>query len=396
MTQHRYVAGNEGLVASAAPLRRGRSQNNAYANGKPLPSVAETMAGAAPTHQLAGSGNPLGGGSYETFGGEEEEDDGGLYFNELRDGDSSVSDDPESFDRGLGPRAGNYGVAGQPADVLAGVPPGGPVGGLRGGGAGEEEAKGSKERWKGQAVDFSEESAATLGDSYYEGFGRSEVEEDSEEMKRRGGQGYRPFFAGVRENDGYDMAEHMMGGDGGRGGDATESAIRALEESDGDSDTSFLDDDPPPRGVLDGRRGGAGGRGGGMGRSGEDSGEFARVGMLRKDGPLSAKGKEDVQRIGGPGMRAGGALSTGVKVVSDDDNDDDSSFTSSDNDVRTNDYTGFDTASTSSSVFAGKRFCFILVLPPPSKKISPLVSVKWTTRMVFRVFPHLRYTHIYI
>lgn len=351
MTQHRYVAGNEGLVASAAPLRRGRSQNNAYANGKPLPSVAETMAGAAPTHQRAGSGNPLGGGSYETFGGEEEEDDGGLSFNELRDGDSSVSDDPESFDRGLGPRTGNYGVAGQPADV--------PAGGPRGGGTGEEEAKG-EERWKGQAVDFSEEAAGTLGDSYYEGFGRSEVEEDSEEMKRRGGQGYRPFFAGVHQNDGYDMAEHMMGGDGGGGGDATESAIKALEESDGDSDTSLLDDDPPPRGVLDGRRGGAGGRGGGTGRSGENSGEFARVGMLRKDGPLSAKGKEDVRRIG-----EAGALSTapGVEVVSDDD----SSFTSSDNDVRRDDYTGFDTASASSSVFAGKRFVSSWFWPPPRK-----------------------------
>lgn len=52
--------------------------------------------------------------------------------------------------------------------------------------------------WKREAMECGIEFVVS-GDKYYEGFKRADVEEDEEEMKLRGGMGYRPF--GDAENE---------------------------------------------------------------------------------------------------------------------------------------------------------------------------------------------------
>lgn len=71
------------------------------------------------------------------------------------------------------------------------------------------------EEWKRKAMECGIEFVES-GDKYYEGFRRSELEDDEEELKIRGGVGYRPFVPGTTpreedyadpddiENDGYD------------------------------------------------------------------------------------------------------------------------------------------------------------------------------------------------
>lgn len=344
VTQHRYVAGTEGLVPSEAPLRRGRSKGNAYANAKPLPSVAETAGGRSP-HAGAGgvsSSSPIGVGTYEIFDGEVDE---GISLRDLGDdGNSSLSDGYDGGD-GFGSRTGSFGAADQPVGGDAGRPTGGdagqPAGGEAGGGGGGAKRD---EPWNGKVVEFGGDLEAS-GDLYYEGFRRAEVEEDGEEMKRRGGEGYRPFFASITMDDGYNMADERMGGGVGCDG---ESARRALEESEEDTEGSDADlDSLPPRDILEGKRGKA--ESSGSGRPGQGTQEFARAGMLRRDSAMTTKGEESVQRLGS--AAAGGAGSGGITIVSDEEN----STTSSDGDAAEDNYTGFDTESANSSAFAGKR-----------------------------------------
>lgn len=178
-------------------------------------------------------------------------------------------------------------------------------------------------------------------DKYFEGFEKAEVEEDEEELKVRGGIGYRQFYE-ADPADGYDAADL----DGG-GGD------------DGDGDGGSLDDlgitvavappPPPPNGAVTRSASGLGigadrvrGRGGAAaGDAGagapavpvpvpEEERRFDRREMLRKE---STRGREAVAR-------------------ERDGSDDSSSEASGLGEEAVNDYTGFDTASESSSMFS--------------------------------------------
>lgn len=307
--QHnRYVAGSpenitppsSGVASPPPPPAR-----SAYSTGDPaaLTAVSETAA-AAPE------------GAYEAFGS----------------GEDAGYDEASGCGGGGGggTREGRSGsLVGGLGDETAA--PDGNGGGGGGGGLTAHQA------WKRKAMEYGIEFVSTQ-DKYFEGFEKSEVEEDEEELKRRGGIGYRQFYETGPVANGYDAAD--LDGGGGDDGD------------DGDGDGESLDDlgieAAPPNGAV---RRGAAAAGGDAGAGGhavsapapvpvpvpEKERRFDRREMLQK---ASTRGREALMRD------------------EHDGSDDDMSSETSDlgEEAVNNDYTGFDTASESSSMFsAGRR-----------------------------------------
>lgn len=323
-SKQRYAAGNAYIVPSEAPPRRGRGRGNA--SPRLLPSVAESG-------DLSASSD------------------------ESEEGDTRARGGQPVADGGY---ASGFGQGGEGLDDTGALAAGGDVT--------------AHEAWKREAMECGIEFVVS-GEKYYEGFKRSEVEEE-EELQRRGGIGYRPF--GDAEFDkaavadmGYDaMEEAVVESNGDGRGDSSDKARDASE------DVGKKEDSATRRGEGEDRLRRAAheatvGNGTVRGKElPEEKREFERVGLLRRDttgrNPAEERGEQDgvpaeqvpavqmpavqvpaVQVPAEQGRMAGCIWQSASEDSNDFDEDDDSDYEQGGGDDA---YGGFETESTTSSM----------------------------------------------